>query len=150
MIVPKSRGENRYRYYDDSHIQRLHTIKLLQDSGFALKEIVAAITPALEPGTEVTVTGQQMAKQIFEALGLQQEKLKERQIEIAHTIEEISRMMTAMQDCFGCKVSSNIEDCAKCAKGPAEVRHLGVDLVGKKNSESGSGDNNMIAAMGGR
>lgn len=135
LIVPKSRGENRYRYYDDSHLQRLNTIKLLQDSGFALKEIVAAITPALEPGSEITLTGQQMAKKIFDALGTQQNKLKDRQLEIGRTIEEIQKMMGAMQNCFGCKVSLNLEDCARCSKGPPEVRHMGHVMIDKKNHD---------------
>ncbi len=43
LLVPKFRGSNRYRYYDESHVERLGLVKMLQESGFALKEIVAAL-----------------------------------------------------------------------------------------------------------
>jgi len=89
LIVPKSRGSNRYRYYDESHMQRLGTIKMLQDSGFALKEIVAAIAPIFDPGSQITYTGQEISGKIFEALENQRALLLERQKEIAKTLEEL-------------------------------------------------------------
>ena len=124
LIVPKTRGENSYRYYDDSHLHRLQTIKMLQESGFALKEIVATLSPALEPGTLITQTGQEMAKKIFEALSMQRERLIERQKEMAQTLNEIQNTIRALQECFGCKISASLEDCAKCSTGPLEVREL--------------------------
>jgi len=131
LIVPRTRGENRYRYYDESHLHRLQTIKMLQDSGFALKEIVAALSPMLDPSGNVTPSGQDMAKKIFVALEAQKNRLLERQKEIAKTVEEIQKTMTALSDCFGCKVASSLEDCAQCKTGPGEVRYLGQDFVDK-------------------
>ena len=134
LIVPKSRGENRYRYYDESHLQRLNTVKILQESGFALKEIVAALSPVLDPSGKVTYTGQEMAKKIFKALDAQRAKLIERQKEIAITVDELQKTMSTLVDCFGCKVSGNLEDCAKCGKGPLEVTGLGQQVQDKRTA----------------
>jgi len=125
LIVPKARGENRYRYYDDSHIQRINTIKMLQDGGFALKEIVAALVPLVEGDASITYLGQDVAKKIFDALGAQRARLVERQVELTRTLEEIQTTMNGLQNCFGCRVSARLEDCAQCTKGPSEVTHLG-------------------------
>jgi DNA-binding transcriptional MerR regulator len=129
LIVPKTRGSNRYRYYDDTHLQRLNTIKLLQESGFALKEICAALAPVLDPSGKITYSGQEMAKQIFKALDLQRTKLLERHKEIAATIGELQVTMKSLMDCFGCKVSHSLEECAKCDIGPQDVTRLANGLV---------------------
>jgi len=121
LISPNTRGENRYRYYDESHVLRLHTIKMLQDAGFALKEIVAAYSPILDPAGNVTYTGQEAARRIFLALREQREKLEEKQRELGKTIEEIAATMAHLHDCFGCKVSKDLKDCSQCEIGPKEV-----------------------------
>ena len=128
LIVPKTRGSNRYRYYDDSHLQRLTTIKMLQDSGFALKEILAALAPILEPGTQLTYTGQEVGGKIYEALDHQRGLLMERQKEIAKTLEELNTMMAGLRQCLGCNVSRNLQNCADCKTGPQEVVRLGQEL----------------------
>ena len=125
LLTPHSRGENRYRYYDDEHLRRLQTIKMLQDSGFALKEIVGALSPILDPQGNVTYTGQEMAKKIYQALDVQRTRLLERQKEIAHSVDDLQKIMKSLIDCFGCKISANIEECARCDKGPKEVTSLG-------------------------
>jgi len=129
LIVPKNRGSNRYRYYDESHLQRLNTIKLLQESGFALKEICEALAPILDPSGKVTYSGQEMAKQIFKALDIQRSKLLEKQKEIGATIQELQVTMKGLMDCFGCKVSHSLEDCAKCDVGPQDVTRMARDLL---------------------
>lgn len=134
LIVPKSRGSNRYRYYDEHHLQRLQTIKMLQESGFSLKDIVAALTPLLDPSGNVTYQGQEIAKKIYEALRVQKLKLEERQAEIATTLEELDRTLHHLKDCFGCKVSSSLEDCAACERGPIEVKRLGAQVREPENS----------------
>lgn len=134
LIAPKNRGSNRYRYYDESHLQRLQTIKMLQESGFALKEVVAALSPMLDPSGHITHHGQEIAKRIYEALGVQKTRLTERQSEIAATVTELDRTMAHLKECFGCTVSSSLEDCARCERGPAEVKRLA-------SSNSSSNDN---------
>lgn len=147
LIVPKTRGENRYRYYDDSHLHRLQTIKMLQESGFALKEIVATLSPALDPGTQITQTGQDMAKKIYEALFIQKEKLIERQAEMANTLKEIQHTIDALKDCFGCKVSTSLEDCAKCQNGPREVRELSHSHMAETKTISHNGPTRHPTAL---
>lgn len=132
LILPKSRGENRYRYYDDSHVQRLNTIKMLQESGFALKEIVAALQPQLDPQGNITYLGQEMAKKIYKALDDQSTRLVDRQKEVALAIEEIGRTMKDLTDCFGCKIAGTLEDCAKCVGGADEIVHLSRQFVDAK------------------
>lgn len=132
LIAPKSRGENRYRYYDDSHLQRLNTIKMLQESGFALKEIVAALQPQLDPQGNITYLGQEMARKIYKALEEQRNRLTERQKEVALAIDEIGRTMKHLTDCFGCKIAGSLEECAKCEAGAAEVIHLSRQFVESK------------------
>jgi MerR family mercuric resistance operon transcriptional regulator len=139
LIVPKSRGSNRYRYYDESHMQRLGTIKMLQDSGFALKEIVAALAPIFEPGSQITYTGQEVGCKIFEALENQRNLLLERQKEIAKTLEELSGMMNGLKSCFGCQISRKLDNCADCPTGPKEVRRIAQEMREFQNSTPGSG-----------
>jgi DNA-binding transcriptional MerR regulator len=136
LIVPKTRGSNRYRYYDETHIQRLNTIKMLQESGFALKEIVAALAPILDPNGNVTYSGQEMAKEIYKALENQRAKLVEKQREIQNTLGDLEVTMKSLVDCFGCKLSASLEDCAKCEKGPVDVTRMGRDLVHSRASGS--------------
>ena len=128
LIVPKTRGSNRYRYYDDSHLQRLTTIKMLQDSGFALKEILAALAPIIEPGAQLSYTGQEVGAKIYEALEHQRNLLNERQKEIARTLEELNTMMSGLRQCLGCQLSKNLGNCADCKTGPQEVVRLGQEL----------------------
>lgn len=127
LIEPKSRGSNRYRYYDESHLQKLHTIKMLQESGFALKEVVAALCPMLDSAGKVTYAGQEIAKRIYEALHVQKAKLLERQKEMVVMVDELNKTMAHLKDCFGCTVSSSLEDCARCEKGPQEVKRLSLN-----------------------
>jgi DNA-binding transcriptional MerR regulator len=129
LISPNSRGENRYRYYDNTHLQRLNTIKMLQESGFALKEIVAALQPQLDPKGNITYMGQEMAKKIFKALDEQRTKLIARHNELALAVEEIQRTMKSLTDCFGCKIAGSLEDCARCENGAGEIVHLGKHLT---------------------
>jgi len=124
LIEPNTRGENRYRYYDETHLQRLNTIRSLQEGGFALKEIVSALSPALEKGASNPL-GQEMARKVFEALALQRDRLIMRQKEISQTIEELQKMMKGFNDCFGCQESSHLSECANCSKGPSEIKGLG-------------------------
>lgn len=148
LIIPKTRGQNRYRYYDASHMQRLATIKMLQDSGFALKEIVAALSPMLDPSGNVTYAGQEIAKKIYEALSVQKTKLLERQAEINSTVEELQKTMGHLKECFGCTVSASLQDCAKCGKGPGEVTRLGTQYM-EQNKTNGLAAQAPAAAFAG-
>lgn len=137
LITPKSRGSNRYRYYDESHLQRLQTIKMLQESGFALKEVVAALCPMLDPSGHVTYAGQEVAKRIYEALSVQKARILERQKETLLMVEELTNTMTHLKECFGCTLSSSLEECAKCEKGPAEVKKA-ITQMHEMNSSNGA------------
>jgi len=151
LIAPKSRGENRYRYYDDSHLQRLNTIKMLQESGFALKEIVAALQPQLDPQGNLTYLGQEMARKIYTALEDQRNRLIDRQKEVALAVDEIARTMKQLTDCFGCKIAGTLEDCAKCEQGAGEVVHLSRQFVeAKANHINSGGASSNVAYPNGR
>ncbi len=131
LIVPKNRGVNRYRYYDDSHVQQLTTIKLLQNSGFALKEIVAALSPIIEPSAKQTPTGQDTAKRIFAALDAQKKALITRQAELAQTIDVLSNTMKNLQECFHCTLSAALHECSSCKMGPGEVINRSLQFGNK-------------------
>jgi DNA-binding transcriptional MerR regulator len=128
LIVPKERGSNRYRYYDDSHVERLQLIKMLQDSGFALKEIVAALNPMLDPQGKITQTGQDMAREIFRALTEHRERLLQKQRDLIKTVASIENTLDELKDCFGCKKSHELGNCATCEKGSDSVVSLGRQL----------------------
>ncbi len=136
LIHPFSRGENRYRYYDDSHIERIGTIKMLQEAGFSLKEIVAALGPILDPNSHSDSRGQEVAKKIHDALTSQMEKLESRRNEIEQSISDLQNTMKHLQNCFGCKSSSKIENCAKCTHGPTEVTTIAQSMVASNHGES--------------
>lgn len=125
LIVPKNRGSNRYRYYDDTHIERLQLIKMLQDSGFALKEILAALVPALDSHGKITFTGQEMARAIALALENQQKQLKSKAEEIERTIKAVEKTLEELKVCFGCQRSQSLEDCINCTNGPSEMYATG-------------------------
>ena len=127
LIIPHSRGSNRYRYYDDTHLRRLQTIKGLQDAGFALKEIVAAFSPVLDPNGRMTPSGQEIARKIFDSLRAQKERLIEKQKELAVSIDELQNTMTHLESCFGCQKSGSLEECAKCKEGPREVTQFNMN-----------------------
>ena len=135
LIVPKSRGENRYRYYDESHIQRLHTIKMLQTGGFALKEIVAALAPVASEIGGCNLLGQEMARKIHDALAEQQNRLVERQRQMQETIEDLKRMMHGLHGCFECQSSKRLQVCGSCSRGPTEVVGLGQKIYRELNQK---------------
>jgi DNA-binding transcriptional MerR regulator len=128
LIVPKSRGENRYRYYDESHIARLHLIKMLQESGFALKEIVAALNPMLDTSGKITYSGQEMAKKIFASLTEHRQKLIQKQRELIKTVATIEHTLEELKACFSCQKGKDMHQCATCTTGPGEVVSLGRRL----------------------
>jgi len=109
---------------------------MLQESGFALKEIVAALSPMLDSSGKVTYTGQEMAKKIFKALDEQRTKLIERQKELSQTVDELQITMKSLVDCFGCTLSSELKQCANCDRGPQEVTHLGAHLQNLNDGKS--------------
>lgn len=135
LIVPKLRGENRYRYYDESHLQRLNTIKMLQTGGFALKEIVAALAPVVSESGGCFLLGQAMARKIHDALAEQQSRLFERQKQIQETITDLNRMMDGLHGCFDCKSSHQIQDCGNCSRGPSEVVGMGQKIYRELNQK---------------
>lgn len=122
LIHPIERGENRYRYYHENQLERLANIRMLQDSGFSLKEIVASMTPDLsESKNPMDQKGQDLARKIFDAIQGQANKLIERQKEIEQTIKELQATMEQLKACFSCETSHNLADCAKCNRGPLEL-----------------------------
>ena len=128
LLVPQSRGDNRYRYYDEKQLSRVLTIKMLQESGFSLKEIVAALSPLLDGSGTVAHLGQEMAKNIYKSLELQKHKLEQRQAELDSNLKELSQTMLRLKECFGCQRSHDLQTCAECKGGPNEVVHLGEQL----------------------
>jgi len=125
LIVPQHRGSNRYRYYDESHVDRLRLIKMLQESGFALKEIVAALNPILDPKGNITYSGLEMSRKIFKSLKDHQARLRRKQSELEQTLDAIDLTMKELSDCFQCANSHDIKNCANCSSGPAEIVNLG-------------------------
>ena len=101
---------------------------MLQDGGFALKEIVAALAPVIDDKGGCVLLGQEMARKIHNALADQRQRLLERQKQMSQTIDDLGRMMDGLGGCFGCTASHSLHDCANCASGPGEVIGLGQRL----------------------
>ncbi len=125
LIVPQHRGSNRYRYYDESHVDRLRLVKMLQESGFALKEIVAALNPILDPKGNITYSGLEMSKKIYSSLKAHQIRLRQKQTELQQTLTAIDETMKELSNCFECGKSHDINHCANCTSGPSDVVNLG-------------------------
>ncbi|MEO5668643.1 MAG: MerR family transcriptional regulator [Bdellovibrionota bacterium] len=128
LIVPKSRGSNRYRYYDDTHLSRLNLVKMLQDSGFALKEIVAALNPMLDPQGNITYSGQEMARSIHQSLQEHRERLIQKQRELIKSVAAIDSTLEELRECFTCSRGHDLTQCATCTTGPSGVVSLGRHL----------------------
>ena len=128
LIVPKNRGSNRYRYYDDTHLSRLNLIKMLQESGFALKEIVAALNPMLDPQGKITYTGQEMARSIHQSLQEHRERLIQKQRELIKSVAAIDSTLEELRECFACTRGHDLTQCAGCTTGPSGVVSLGRHL----------------------
>jgi len=125
LIVPKNRGSNRYRYYDDSHLSRLNLVKMLQESGFALKEIVSALNPMLDPQGNITYSGQEMARNIHQSLQEHRDRLIQKQRELIKSIAAIDSTLEELRECFACTRGHDLTQCASCATGPSSVISLG-------------------------
>ena len=137
LIVPKNRGSNRYRYYDDSHLSRLSLVKLLQESGFALKEIVAALNPMLDPKGNITYSGQEMARNIHQSLQEHRERLIHKQRELIKSVAAIDSTLEELRSCFVCTRGHDLSHCAQCSTGPSGVVSLGRHLEQKASATSG-------------
>lgn len=134
LIVPLSRGSNRYRYYDETHVARLKLIKMLQESGFALKEIVGALNPILDPQGNVTYSGLEMAQEISSSLKKHRERLLEKQLELQQAVKTIDTTLKELGHCFQCEHADDISNCANCLSGPSDVVNLGK-RVAEMNAE---------------
>ena len=98
---------------------------MLQESGFALKEIVGALNPILDPQGNVTYSGQEMALKVASSLRDHRVALKKKQEELVTTLEAIDGTLKELGYCFNCEESHDIRDCMNCKKGPAEIVSLG-------------------------
>lgn len=139
LIVPLSRGSNRYRYYDETHVDRLKLIKMLQESGFALKEIVGALNPILDPQGNITYSGLEMAQQISSSLHQHRKRLMEKQLELQQAVRTIDSTLKELGHCFNCENADDISNCANCPNGPSDVVNLGRRIAEiRKGQENNS------------
>lgn len=120
-MSPKERGDNRFRYYDESHYLRLNTIKLLQSLGYGLKDISSALAPFTDADGRCTPTGQEMSQKISKSLLNVREDLLAKRREIDDALKGIDDMAPQLMVCLGCKDSQTLKDCIDCKKGPAPV-----------------------------
>lgn len=121
LIQPKLRGDNRFRYYDESHFLRLGTIKLLQSLGYGLKDISAALAPLTDSKGNCTPTGQEMAEKISSSLINVREDLQKKLDEIHNALKGIDEITPSLKVCLGCKSSASLEDCVGCERGADPV-----------------------------
>jgi len=120
LINPSTRGQNGYRYYESTHLKRLQTIKLLQESGLELKEIAGAISPQLDPSGQITYRGQQLAEKVSLALQTQKSKILQKQKLLNRALEGLDETLTELETCFGCTFSHCISDCESCPNSGAQ------------------------------
>lgn len=133
LISPTKRGGNGYRYYDMSHVRRIQTIKLLQESGLELKEIAAAISPQLDPSGKVTYRGQQLAEKVHVALLSQRQAIEDRKLTLDKAIKGLDETLKQLETCFNCERSSCLEECEDCpAHGALEIVNLSQKYIHDK------------------
>jgi DNA-binding transcriptional MerR regulator len=97
LIAPKVRGDNKFRYYDESHYLRLHTIKLLQSVGYALKDISAALAPFTDSNGQYSPLGMEMSQKILDSLAKLQEELQHKRDDVEITLRGIEEMIPILK-----------------------------------------------------
>jgi DNA-binding transcriptional MerR regulator len=134
LIQPKVRGDNKFRYYDESHYLRLNTIKLLQSLGYGLKDISAALAPFFDSQGRCSLTGQEMGKKISESLvGVRQDLMRKRE-EIELALNGIEEMTPKLKACLSCNDAETLEDCVDCGKGSEFVVNIANGSFGNQSN----------------
>ncbi|NCN27062.1 MerR family transcriptional regulator [bacterium] len=129
LIQPKLRGDNRFRYYDESHFLRLNTIKLLQSLGYGLKDISAALAPFVDSDGRCSPTGQEMSQKISLSLLNVRNDLLSKKTEIDTALKGIDEMSPQLKVCLGCTDSQTLSECIGCTKGPEAVIQMARELT---------------------
>jgi DNA-binding transcriptional MerR regulator len=126
LLKPLSRGDNRFRYYDETHVARLEAIKLLKDSGLGLKEISLAVSPIMDSSGQPIPAGREIAFKIRDVLSAQKDKNQSLASPLATGIELI---LSDINVCLSCVEEAFNADCGSCAKGPKVITEWAFPLA---------------------
>jgi DNA-binding transcriptional MerR regulator len=120
LLKPLSRGDNRFRYYDESHVARLEAIRVLKESGLGLKDISLAVSPILDSRGQPIPAGREIALKIRDVLLNKKQNLVSHEA-FSHLNEGIEAILSDIKICLSCVDDAFQVDCASCTKGPAVI-----------------------------
>ncbi len=120
LLKPLSRGDNRFRYYDETHVARLEAIRILKESGLGLKDISLAVSPILDSRGQPIPAGREIALKICDVLMSKKQELthSERNSPLSEGIEAI---LSDIKVCLSCTDDGFKVDCGTCVKAPAVI-----------------------------
>ncbi|HVJ65154.1 MAG TPA: MerR family transcriptional regulator [Bdellovibrionota bacterium] len=128
LLKPLSRGDNRFRYYDESHVARLEAIRVLKDSGLGLKDISLAVSPILDSRGKPIPAGREIALKIRDVLLGKKQNLSE--IEKRSALAEgIELLLNDLKVCLSCNEEAFKVDCGTCQKGPTVITEWAYPLA---------------------
>lgn len=121
LLKPLNRGDNRFRYYDDTHVARLEAIKVLKDQGLGLKDISLAVSPILDSRGQPIPAGREVALKIRDILCKAKAELEDSP-ENAALVLGIDSILSDIKVCLSCVEDAYEADCGTCAKLPSTVK----------------------------
>lgn len=124
LITLNYTGKKRYRYYDDSHLYKLQSIKLLQKLGYGLKDIAAAVAPILGSDGQCPPSGKEIANNLRQSLLNKKKEFEEKIIEFNGYIKGIEEFLPELSVCLDCQRVPTPQDCGKCQIGNSQVIQL--------------------------
>jgi len=123
LMQPLDRGNNRFRYYDDSHVGRLAVIKVLKEKGLGLKDISIAVSPILDLRGEPIPAGKEMAHKICEVLKPVRELNKDNPSDSSrYLLEGIDSIFEDIKPCLNCTEEASEADCENCHKASPDLK----------------------------
>lgn len=135
LIKPQSRGKNGYRYYDETHLNKLRSIKLLQKLGYGLKDIAAAVAPILGVDGNCPPSGKEIATNLQNSLLEKKKEFKEKIIELQNYIDGIEEFLPEIQVCLDCQKIPDVKNCVNCEVGnPHIIQFTRETKAGIKNN----------------
>lgn len=121
LLKPLNRGDNRFRYYDESHVARLEAIRVLKDQGMGLKDISLAVSPILDSKGMPIPAGREVALKIRDLLLKAKAELSPLD-EGTYLSKGIELILEDIKLCLSCAEDALQADCGSCAKVPTAFK----------------------------
>lgn len=128
LLKPLNRGDNRFRYYDETHVARLEAIRVLKEHGLGLKDISLAVSPILDSRGQPIPAGKEVALKIRDVLCSEKSLLTpaDQGSLLARGIEAI---LADIKMCLSCAEDSLQADCGTCVKVPPSMKEWAFPIA---------------------